>query len=262
MSSGENTPSAQQGAADQARSAAHDAKDAAASAARDARDAAGNVASNLKDQAEASIGSQKDMAADRVDEVAKAVRSSAESLSGREEWLAGLITEGADELGSLANMLRTNDLRALIGHVEDFARRQPTLFTGLAVFAGFAAARVTKSSSGHPGASHSSSGQFSSGQFSSGQSASDRSGSAASRPSASRPRPAGSGEPPENYWKTADSRHSSGLEENSASTGTASGASTSGAGRFGAVNPGPVPFNPAPSGPAAASPGVLPQNKP
>ena len=41
--------------------------------------------------------------------------------------------------------MREKDVRQLVGEVQDFARRQPTLFFGGAVLLGFAALRFLKS---------------------------------------------------------------------------------------------------------------------
>lgn len=49
-------------------------------------------------------------------------------------------------LDSFANALREQDVRSLVSHVEDFARRQPVLFLAGSVALGFAAARFLKSS--------------------------------------------------------------------------------------------------------------------
>lgn len=279
--------------ANQARAAAHDARDAAASAASNAkdaaasamgtaRDAAGDMAASLQGQAEAAISSQKDAAADRVEEVAQAVRDSAGKLSGREEWLAGLITEGADELSSLAKMLRGNDLRALLGHVEDFARRQPTLFTGIAMVAGFAAARVAKSSGGHSHSHGSGAGGNVSGDAFN-RSSSDR--SMTDRRSQSGLSNLGNSSPderPENYWAKADERNASSGMPQRGGAGTPAGSTplpsgsvpagvsdavtpglpgsnqTSGAGTSGTGTSGAASASPG----ATSYPGVLPQNKP
>ena len=47
-------------------------------------------------------------------------------------------------MGNLASTVRSNDLRGLIGKLEDIARKQPVLFIGAAMAAGFASARLGK----------------------------------------------------------------------------------------------------------------------
>lgn len=123
-----------------------DIQQQATSALHDAGEAASSLYDEAKDKVEESVTAEARVAADRVDDVAGALRGSAEHLADNEQWLARLMTKGADELGGMASTLRTNDLRALLGQVEDFARRQPSLFTGAAVAAGFVAARVARQS--------------------------------------------------------------------------------------------------------------------
>jgi hypothetical protein len=70
------------------------------------------------------------------------VRQAAQSVRGQEAWLAGLVDQGADRLTDLAQPLRTSDLNSLLSRTEDFARRQPVLFTGAAMALGFALTRA------------------------------------------------------------------------------------------------------------------------
>ena len=46
--------------------------------------------------------------------------------------------------------MRERDVRELVGEVQDFARKQPTLFFGGAVILGFAALRFLKSTPPKP----------------------------------------------------------------------------------------------------------------
>ena len=77
-----------------------------------------------------------------LDDVAQAVHRSGEQLEGHQDWIAHVVERGADELGALANTLRTNDLQSLLGELGSLARRQPALFVGASMAAGFALARV------------------------------------------------------------------------------------------------------------------------
>ena len=98
----------------------------------------------VKDRALSAAESGKDAVADRLDNVAEAVQRSGEQLEGQQDWIAHLVERGADELGSLASTLRSNDLRGLMGKLEDLAQRQPAVFVGAAMAAGFAAVRIGK----------------------------------------------------------------------------------------------------------------------
>ena len=138
-----------QSAADAARQAGAQAQQAGAQAlghaqdvAQEAKGRAGDLAGEMKQQAAAAVTTQKDGLADRLEDVAKAVHKSGEQLEGHQDWIASLVERGADELGALANTLRTNDLQSLLGEVGSLARRQPALFAGLSLAAGFALARI------------------------------------------------------------------------------------------------------------------------
>lgn len=115
-------------------------EEAAAPAVEQARSLIGQVT----DKAVAAAGDQKDAVADRIDDLAKAVHQSGAQFAGQQDWIASAIERGASELGSLATSLRDNDLTSLIGQVRSLARRQPALFVGASLAAGFAVARLGK----------------------------------------------------------------------------------------------------------------------
>lgn len=100
------------------------------------------MASGIRDQAAQSAESGKDRAADRLDDMAKAVHRSADALHGREDWLAALVDRGADGLSTFAESLRGNDLRGTLARVEQMARNQPALLVGASMAAGFALVRL------------------------------------------------------------------------------------------------------------------------
>ncbi len=112
--------------------------------AQEAQARGASLAGAVEDRVGATAQSQKEGLADRLQDVAEAVHRSGEQLEGHQDWIAGLVEKGADELTTLANTLRTNDLRSLMGSLEDLARRQPALFVGASLAAGFALARVGK----------------------------------------------------------------------------------------------------------------------
>jgi hypothetical protein len=85
---------------------------------------------------------QKQNVAGYLQDIAGAVHRSGEQLEGHQDWIAKMVERGADELGSLASTLRTNDLQSLLGDLSSLARRQPALFVGASMAAGFALSRV------------------------------------------------------------------------------------------------------------------------
>ncbi len=138
--------------------ASRQARQAGADAVGKARDVAGEAASRgasvmdaVGEQATTIGEAKKADVADRMDEAADAIHRSGEQLEGQSDWIAKLVEEGADELGSLANMLRNNDLRSLLDDLGGMARRQPALFVGASMVAGFALTRVGRVAASQPG---------------------------------------------------------------------------------------------------------------
>lgn len=111
----------------------------------DVRERGARLVEDVKHQATSQAERQKDGAADQVEDVAASVHQTADALKqGQQPWLADLVERGADELGAFANTLRGNDLQGLLSQVETFARRQPALFAGASMAAGFALARMAR----------------------------------------------------------------------------------------------------------------------
>lgn len=126
----------------QAMQAGTDAIGQAKDVAHDAMSRAGSVAGALGDKASEIAESQKSQLADKLDDVAKAVHRSGEALEGQQDWVAHMVERGAAELSTLASTLRSNDLQSLLGDLGSLARRQPALFVGASMAAGFALTRV------------------------------------------------------------------------------------------------------------------------
>jgi len=110
--------------------------------AHEARAKAASVADVVTEKVSATAQAHKDSLAGRLEDVAAAVHRSGEQLEGHQDELARLVERGADELAALAGALRTQDLRSLLGNLEDFSRRQPALFVGATLAAGFALTRL------------------------------------------------------------------------------------------------------------------------
>ena len=141
--------SSAQAAGDAARQAGAQARQAGAQAAGQARDLAqeaqargGALVEEVENRASSAAQAQKENLAGQLDDLARAVRRSGEQLEGHQDSIAHLVERGAAELKVLADTLRTNDLRSLMGNLEDLARRQPALFVGASLAAGFALTRV------------------------------------------------------------------------------------------------------------------------
>jgi hypothetical protein len=134
---------------DAARQTANQARQAGASAASQARDVAAEARSRISSLAGAvgekakSVGeAQKDNAADALENVAKVIHKSSEELHGQQDWAARLIERGAAELNVLARSLRRNDMQGLVDDLGSLARRQPAVFVGASMAAGFLLTRI------------------------------------------------------------------------------------------------------------------------
>ena len=136
--------SSTQAGMDRAASAAASAKDVAGSAAGQAKDQASSLVGQVKDKAVAAVSDQKEGLADRLDGFVQSLHKSGEQFAGQQDWIAEAIERGASELGSLATSLRENDVASLITQVKSLAKRQPALFVGASLAAGFAVARFGK----------------------------------------------------------------------------------------------------------------------
>ena len=127
---------------DKAAQAGSDAVHHAKAVAGDAQARAMSLLDDVTEKASSTAGAQKQNVASYLDDVAKAVHRSGEQLEGHQDWVAHMVERGAAELSGLANTLRTNDLQSLMGDLGGLARRQPALFVGASMAAGFALARV------------------------------------------------------------------------------------------------------------------------
>jgi hypothetical protein len=110
--------------------------------AEEARSRGASLGSEVKEQIVSAADSQRKDVAAQISDVADAVHQAGEHFKGNQDWIARIVENGAEELGTLASTLRTNDLQGLLGKLQDLARRQPAVFVGAAMAAGFAAVRL------------------------------------------------------------------------------------------------------------------------
>lgn len=118
------------------------AKDNAAQFGEAARD----MANSAKDKVEAQVTQRKSIGADYIASIAQATGRAANEFDADVPQAAHYIRQASEQMQSVADTVRERDVRELVGEVQDFARRQPTLFFGGAVVLGFAALRFLKSS--------------------------------------------------------------------------------------------------------------------
>jgi hypothetical protein len=108
-------------------------------------DAARDVANSAKDRIDAAVTQRKSLSADYIGSIAQAAGRAANEFHNDLPQAAEYIRQAADQIQGVADTVRERDVRDLLGEVQDFARRQPTLFFGGAVVLGFAALRFLKS---------------------------------------------------------------------------------------------------------------------
>jgi hypothetical protein len=109
------------------------------------KQAAQNYASDASEKVASAMREQKSAGADYINGIAQAVHRAAGEFDREIPQASQYIHKAAEQMESLAETVRQRDPRELMGEVQDFARRQPTLFFGGAMLLGFAALRFLKS---------------------------------------------------------------------------------------------------------------------
>jgi methyl-accepting chemotaxis protein len=113
-------------------------------------DAARDFASSAKDKAEEAMAQRKSIGADYIGSLAQATAQAARAFDNDLPQGANFIRQASERIQGVADTVRERDVRELVGEVQEFARKQPTLFFGGAVVLGFAALRFLKSTAPKP----------------------------------------------------------------------------------------------------------------
>lgn len=141
---GDRTSGLAREAQDRAGKVADAAQSRAVDVIEKARDGAADLAESVQDRLGEAAG-EKDHAAEAMDAAAGQAYKAADTLRGADQrWLSDVVGAGADELAGFAEMIRSNDLNGMLERVRGVARRQPALFAGASVAAGFALARMAR----------------------------------------------------------------------------------------------------------------------
>lgn len=114
-------------------------------------DATKGIASKAGEQLQSSVQSQKAAGADYLGNVAQSMRRAAREFESEVPMAASYILQAAAQVETVSSAVKDRDIGELIRNTQDFARRQPTAFLGLAVLAGFGVVRFLKSSGGSSG---------------------------------------------------------------------------------------------------------------
>jgi ElaB/YqjD/DUF883 family membrane-anchored ribosome-binding protein len=93
---------------------------------------------------------------DFVEGLARSARGFADDIDGEAPKLATMVRRAANRAEDLSHDIRDKSIEEIVETAQDFARRQPALFIGVAATAGFLLARFVKT--GMSGASSSRSG--------------------------------------------------------------------------------------------------------
>lgn len=147
-------------AADEARSTARDLKDKAADLASSSTeaikdkasefvDAAKDLGSQAADRVKETVEDQKSAGAQYVGGIAEAMRRAAREFDHDLPIAGTYMRMAASQVDTFSDSLRNGDINDLVRNAQDFARRQPTAFLGIAVLAGFGVVRFLKSSAEH-----------------------------------------------------------------------------------------------------------------
>jgi ElaB/YqjD/DUF883 family membrane-anchored ribosome-binding protein len=112
--------------------------------AENAKDFAAEAGETIKQRAY----EQKEAGANYIGGIADAMRRASHEFDDQVPIAGVYIRKAASKIEDISDTVQHGDLTDLVHGVQDFARRQPTAFLGLAVLAGFGVVRFLKSSGG------------------------------------------------------------------------------------------------------------------
>jgi hypothetical protein len=133
-------------AADVASSLGGDIKEAAKTATRAVKEQAGEFAADIGHELSKTAEVQKMRGVEAMQGFARAIDSAAAQLEQQSPRIARSVREAAHQVEGLSNNISNRSVDELLKAATDLARRQPMLFIGGAVAAGFALSRFLKSS--------------------------------------------------------------------------------------------------------------------
>jgi hypothetical protein len=122
-----------------------EAKQAAHKVSQRVKEGAHEAADEVRRQTVSAVHQQQDVAADKLDSLAQAIRDSGDRLSEENgAAFAGLFERAADSIERFSDNLREQELRDMFENVQNWARRNPTLFLAGSFVAGLLIARLMK----------------------------------------------------------------------------------------------------------------------
>jgi hypothetical protein len=124
----------------------HTLGDRAEEAMEQTRGMVGQMFGDVRNAAEEMLEERKERAAESVQGVADALRRTAGNLKSENETIARYAEQAAETVARFSDTVRERRLGDMVADLDDFARRQPTLFLVGAVAAGFIAGRFMAAS--------------------------------------------------------------------------------------------------------------------
>jgi len=123
--------------------------DSAVELGTEAKEQVMNLTDQLRQQATSQLNSQKEQLVDGLETVALLLHQAGEHAHQQDKALiANYVDKAAQQVGSLSETLAQQDLTQVMQTTRDFARREPMLFVGGALLAGFLGTRFMRSSAG------------------------------------------------------------------------------------------------------------------
>lgn len=106
-----------------------------------------NLTQQVRDQATGQLMSQKERAVDTLETVALLLHQAGEHAQQQDKaLLANYVDKAAQQISTFSDSLAHQDVDQIVQSTKDFARREPMLFVGGALAAGFLGARFLRSS--------------------------------------------------------------------------------------------------------------------
>ena len=104
------------------------------------------LASETSVRVRSMLGDQISSGADIVNQIAHSALSLADEMKGSAPQFASMVRSAAESAEAFSDEIRDKSFDELVDATSDFARRQPALFVGAALAAGFMLARFVKAS--------------------------------------------------------------------------------------------------------------------
>lgn len=124
----------------------------ASEAGEQVQDVAANITDKVREQANERIASQKEQVVDTLETVSLLLHQAGEHAHQQDkEMLASYVDKAAGQVSRWTDTLREQDVTQLGKSAAEFARREPMLFVGGALTAGFLGARFLRSSAQNQG---------------------------------------------------------------------------------------------------------------